>query len=261
MRRCTNCGHTAATGGAQCPVCQHWGTLVRFQKLNDVPRPQASARFSSGIGALDGLIGGGFMRGVVYRLSGDPGAGKSTLALDVAMRIARAQLQAGAVEPSCLYVCGEEAPENVRHRAEHRLGAQIPDGLVVGQDASIEALAEDFPDGLRFVVVDSMNAWGSPGVGGEPGSNGQMVHAARGLAELASASGCTVLALSHVNADGEGAGAKAINHWVDATLVMNSAEDETEPGVLKVTKNRHGRAPLRLAYTHEERGLEFHGEP
>lgn len=254
--RCTNCGYEGP-GAAQCPSCKHWNTLVRYQPLADVPKPEAGGRFTSGVDALDELLGGGLRRGVVYRLSGDPGAGKSTLALDVCMRIARAT---EGDEPTCLYVCGEEAPENVRHRAEERLGAQIPTGLVVGQDECVEDLT-DLPPSLRLVVVDSLNAWRSPRVAGDGGSNGQMIHAVRGLARLAESTGCTIIALSHVNSDGEGAGAVAINHWVDATLVMRKASDEDEAGTLKVTKNRHGRAPLSVDYTHVEKGLEFHGEP
>lgn len=257
MSKCSNCGHSSAPA-PRCPRCQHWGTLVRHQRLNDVPRPADGGRISSGIGDFDEILGGGFMRGVVYRLSGDPGAGKSTLALDVAIRIANAHPTEDPNQPVCLYVCGEEAPENVRQRAEDRLKAQIPDGLVVGGESCVEDLAQAFPASLVFVVVDSLNAWASPGVNGAGGSNGQMVHSARGLASVAKASGATMLALSHVNAEGEAAGARAIDHWVDATLVMHIGEEER--GSLRVIKNRHGRAPLRVFYEHEETGLSFHGE-
>lgn len=255
MRRCSNCGHEGPAQ-AQCPRCKSWGTMARYQRLADIPRPEAGQRLSSGIDALDELLGGGgFVRGVVYRFSGDPGAGKSTLALDAAIRIASREDLTESVR--CLYVCGEESPENVRARADDRLRAQIPPALAVSRDGSVEELAHDVPDGLDLVVIDSLNAWRSPDLAGEPGSNGQMVHAARGLNTFAEKTGAAVLALSHVNKDGDAAGTVAIDHWLEATLIMRKASDDEEQGTLRITKNRHGPAPLSLNYVHGEKGIEL----
>lgn len=251
MRRCSHCGHEGA--GVQCARCRKFGTFLRYQKLSTVPKPEAGSRLSTGVEDLDKLLGGGMRRGVVYRLSGSPGAGKSTLSLDIAIRVASAIASTG---PSVLYVCGEEAAENVRDRAEDRLSATIPDGLVVSQDESLEDLTEDFDEALQLIIVDSLNAWKSKDVNGAPGCNGQLIHGARGLSDLATETGAIFIALSHVNADGDAAGAVAIDHWVGATLVMTKPEDDPV-GTLKITKNRYGRAPLCLNYTHEEKGIGF----
>lgn len=247
--RCTACGAEVDTARPKCPTCGAWGTLQRFQRLADVA-VSARSRLVTGEAAVDELLGGGFVPGVVYSLSGDPGAGKSTLALLLAQRIG-----------SALYVAEEEAAEGVRMRAAERLAGELSPGIFVGRTGCVEELAAALPGvDVPFVVVDSLNCWRSPGVSGGPGGNDQQIHGMRELAALAEATGTVILALRHVNADGQAAGAKAVDHFAECTVEMSAPTEEGEFGSIRVRKNRHGRAPRVLRYAHAAVGLEYRHE-
>src|SRR5258705_5858890 len=129
---CQQCGHAAPRWLGQCPSCEGWGTLVE----EAMPQPRARAgpapatgpapqslaavgvsatiRRSTGVGELDRVLGGGLVQGSIVLLGGDPGIGKSTLALQACGALASQGLPV-------LYVAGEESPEQVRLRAD-RLG-------------------------------------------------------------------------------------------------------------------------------------------
>src|SRR5689334_8802988 len=101
--KCWSCQREVATREPRCPFCGRWGTISRWRRLADV-ESRSLERLSSGVTALDDVLGGGFVPGCVYRLSGAPGSGKSTLALDLAGRL-----------PS-LYATAEEAASAIRLR-------------------------------------------------------------------------------------------------------------------------------------------------
>lgn len=247
--RCSSCGYQAQGPAPKCPSCGAWGTLERFQRLTDVAAT-VRPRLVTGEAAVDELLGGGFVRGVAYSLSGDPGAGKSTLALILAQRIG-----------SALYVAEEEAPEGVRLRASERLAGALSPDILVGRTGCVEELAAALPGlSVPFVVVDSLNCWRSSGVPGGPGSNDQQIHGMRGLAALAESTGAVILVLRHVNASGEAAGAKAVDHFAECTVEMSAPTVEGEQGAIRVRKNRHGRAPRTLRYAHAAVGLEYRHE-
>ena len=241
--RCGACHREVRRVEAKCPHCGRWGTVRRWQRIAEVESLSVS-RLSSGILELDELLGGGFVPGCTYRLAGPPGSGKSTLALEVGARV-----------PS-LYAVAEEAASAVRLRFDRR-GA-IGGELLIGEVEAVEDLTE-IPAAIRLVVVDSLHRLRSGDVSGAAGSNGQLIHAVEALVGLARARSLVVLSISHVNREGDASGTTGVDHDVDALIEMTRAE-ETEPGVLRVKKNRHGPAPVSVKFRLTEGGIRYVAE-
>src|SRR5688572_17655992 len=165
---CTECGAQQPRWLGRCPECGGWSTLVEERAASTATEPReliareaaaakprrlveidadAVPRLATGIGELDRVLGGGIVPGSVVLLAGEPGVGKSTLALQLA-----AGIQGGR---PVLYVAGEESPEQVRLRA-NRL-ASLPEALVVLPETCVEALAEPWRETQpSLVLVDSV---------------------------------------------------------------------------------------------------------
>ncbi|MFO0726509.1 MAG: AAA family ATPase [Myxococcota bacterium] len=240
--RCSACQREVRRIEPKCPHCGRWGTVRRWQRIQDVERLTVD-RLSSGTAALDELLGGGFVPGCTYRLAGPPGSGKSTVALEIGARV------------PALYAVAEEAASAVRLR----LDRLRPDGageLLVGEVEAVEELTE-IPSSVRLVVVDSLHRLRSAEVSGPAGSNGQLIHAVEWLVGLARSRGLVILIISHVNREGDASGTTGVDHDVDALLEMTRADDSGGAGALRVRKNRHGPAPVSLAFRLTEGGIRY----
>lgn len=240
--RCSNCGWETTSRPMQCAKCKRVGTLRGAVPLAEVHAPRRE-RIETGIGELDDLLGGGLVPGKLYRLSGEPGCGKSTLALDVATRV------------TALYATAEEELAGLRERAD-RLGRSACESLSVSEVRAAEDVRPLVSDSDELVVVDSLNELASPHVGGAAGSNAQLLHAIAVLRELARDRGVAVLMISWINGDGVAAGTRGAAHRVDGILEME-AEDAELPGVLTVRKHRYGPAGRSIYYRHHKEGLTY----
>lgn len=256
---CRQCGAVQSRWQGQCPSCKAWNSLVE-EAVGQEPRSApvdlrqvdagGGARSSTGIPALDGVLGGGLVPGAVILLGGDPGVGKSTLLLQVA----------GAMEAAgapVLYASGEESLPQLRVRAE-RLGV-----LARPVRALATARVEDVTAhmaGMGLVVVDSVQTLVSERTEGLPGSVNQVRAVATCLTEAAKALGVPVILVGHVTKDGQLAGPKLLEHMVDTVLALEG-DAERHFRILRVVKNRFGPASELVVFEMRGEGMRVVEDP
>lgn len=246
--RCQQCGHTEPRWVGRCSECGEFGTYAEEAPATSAPGPSSVAgiaravtaladvatadelRFSTGIGELDTVLGGGLVRGSVVLIGGEPGIGKSTLLLQAAGSL-------GARGVDVLYVCGEESVQQVRSRAD-RVGASTGISLLPEVDASaVEATV--LAERPSVVIVDSIQTLFDPGLDGVPGSVGQVRATAARLVRLAKSHDVTVIVVGHVTKEGSIAGPRVLEHVVDTVLYFEGDADHTFR-VVRAAKNRFG---------------------
>jgi DNA repair protein RadA/Sms len=262
---CQQCGHAAPRWLGQCPGCGAWNALVE-EALPDArgrgaratspaaaaPRPLAAVtagdgvRRSIGLGELDRVLGGGLVEGSVVLVGGDPGIGKSTLALQACGALARR----GA---SVLYVAGEESPEQVRLRAD-RL-AMADSGVLIVAETGAESVAE-LIERTRpaLVVVDSIQTLATAALGSAPGSVGQVRESAALLVARCKASGVACFLIGHVTKEGTLAGPRVLEHLVDTVLYFEG-DGAHALRILRAVKNRFGSTNEVGVFEMSESGL------
>ncbi len=187
--------------------------------------------FPVGVDEIDRVLGGGLTPGSITLLAGEPGVGKSTLTLQIAMSIA-------AARSSVLLVAGEEAPTQVAARAA-RLGP-IPDTLTVIDDPCTDVVVSAMRSRApQLVIVDSVQTLQDPDVDSAPGSVAQVKAVAGRLVAEAKRSGVSVLLIGHVTKEGSIAGPRVLEHMVDTVLSFDG-ERHSELRFLRATKHRFG---------------------
>jgi len=267
---CTECGAQQPRWLGRCPSCGSWQTLVeepvgdgaapRGDLLAADPRPgpaklvplrdvdtSAAPRVATGLAELDRVLGGGLVPGSVVLLGGEPGVGKSTLALQLACQLA------GEGAP-VLYVTGEESLEQVRLRAE-RLG-EIPARVLALAETRVEALSDPWREARpRLVLIDSIQTLRTDRVESAPGSVAQVRESAALLAATAKAHGTALVLVGHVTKEGLLAGPRVLEHLVDVVLTFEG-DREHAFRLLRATKNRFGSTHEVGVFTMGAAGLE-----
>ncbi len=254
MGRCPDCGaweslveesvggSSAPAPGLAVPGPADAGKPVRLGEIE----ADGSPRIASGISELDRVLGGGLVPGSVVLLAGEPGVGKSTLALQIA---------AATQSPApILYVTGEESAEQVRLRADRLEG--FPADLLVLPETSVEALADPWREREPgVVIVDSIQTMRSERVESAPGSVAQVRESAALLAATAKKQGAALVLVGHVTKDGAIAGPRVLEHLVD--VVLGFEGDRQHPfRLLRAAKNRFGSTQEVGVFSMGSRGLE-----
>jgi DNA repair protein RadA/Sms len=213
--------------------------------LAEVPLEEGTRR-STGIGELDRVLGGGLVRGTVVLIGGDPGIGKSTLALQAAFALAR---QGARV----LYVAGEESAEQVKMRAA-RVGASdtevgvAADRAVSGPPQSPWVVAETDLDALlgvvaelvpEVMVVDSVQTLASAELGSAAGTVGQIREVAARVVTACKTAAVSAFLIGHVTKEGSLAGPRLLEHMVDTVLYFEGDRSHAYR-ILRAVKNRFG---------------------
>ncbi len=245
--QCRSCGATFVRWLGQCPSCSEWNSLevavdARASRTSPV-RPAAvirdlgdldeevSERFPSSIAEWDRVLGGGIVPGSMVLLGGDPGVGKSTLALQLAGALAAG---GGRV----IYVSGEESPQQVAMRAR-RLG--LPSSAIgvtaeTDVDAIIAGAAAQLPD---LLIIDSIQSIWDPELDTGAGSVVQLRECTLRLLQFAKKQRTAVLLIGHVTKDGSIAGPKVLEHMVDVVLYLEGERLQSYR-LLRGVKNRFG---------------------
>ncbi len=251
---CSACGSESPKWQGRCPACGAWNTLeeaapeaarliagrvrpatsglaAAVPRCLDVVSGSDAARIPSGIGECDRVLGGGLIPGSLVLLGGDPGVGKSTLALQLARRL-------GTAGRPALYCTGEESAAQLALRAE-RIGCASAEVAVLPETdldvllATIEACAPP------LAVIDSIQTVYDAAVPGVPGSVTQVREAVARLLLCAKSTGVPVLVVGHVTKEGAIAGPRTLEHMVDVVLYLEG-ERHGDHRLLRGIKNRFG---------------------
>lgn len=248
---CQECGSTSPRWLGKCPGCGGWNTYVEEQqekvsrsvKSGPVSEPipisditsSTEDRVATGNTELDRVLGGGFVPGSVILVGGDPGIGKSTLALQMLSGIGQNPGKNGG---DLLYVTGEESPEQVKIRAE-RTGVSSGKILVLSATSVENIIKEIDTLSPTLAVVDSIQTMYSEDLASAPGSVGQIRECTAKLMQLAKSKGPAVFLIGHVTKEGAIAGPKVLEHLVDTVLYFEGGRDHPYR-ILRAVKNRFG---------------------
>jgi len=189
----------------------------------------ADVRFVTGMAEFDRVLGGGIVTGSVILLGGDPGIGKSTLMMQVALHLK---------DKVILYVTGEESPQQVKLRAE-RLG-KATNNIQLLAETNLESITDVIEQALPdLVIVDSIQTLYNPNLESAPGSVGQVRESTGMLTRIAKKKNIPIILIGHVTKEGAIAGPRVIEHMVDAVLQFEG-EKHYAYRILRGIKNRFG---------------------
>ncbi len=254
----------------RCPVCGEWGTYEEEttmpvtvknaaftrQKIQTVPvrlheiEVTEDSRIDMLSGELNRVLGGGLVPGSLVLLGGEPGIGKSTLALQVLMRMA---------ERKTLYASGEESLRQLKLRAERLAGN--PENLYLVADTSLENILRQVAD-LQpdLVVVDSIQTIATEAVEATIGSLTQVKECAARILQFAKEKNIPFLIVGHINKEGSIAGPKVLEHMVD-TVLQFEGDQHYMYRILRAQKNRFGSTSEIGIFSMQNDGLREVSNP
>ena len=262
---CTECGNETPKWQGKCPACGAWNTMqehtekaVPVGKAKSAPVGQSRApqsildvdcdaeiRFSTGMGELDRVLGGGAVAGSLVLVGGAPGIGKSTLLLQICNSLCAGR--------KVLYISGEESERQLKLRAQ-RLGV-APEGLYILSETRMsdvmEAINQMQPN---ILIADSIQTLFMDDNESSPGSVSQVKDCTMALMQLSKSEGITVFVVGHINKDGNIAGPKVLEHMVDCVLYFEG-DQNTSYRLLRAAKNRFGSTNEIGVFEMAESGL------
>ena len=247
---CTECGNESPKWAGRCSVCGAWNSIVeqpeekkaagkgrllakvrtvKAESITDLSSGE-EIRFSTGMGELDRVLGGGAVKGSLVLVGGAPGIGKSTLMLQICKKLGE--------QFRVLYVSGEESVHQLKLRAK-RLHVESKNLYVLSETNLgdvLECVNEEQPEVL---IVDSIQTLYNEELNSPAGSVGQVKDCTMKLMQLAKEGSITVFVIGHVNKDGFIAGPKVLEHMVDCVLYFEG-EQHMSYRILRAAKNRFG---------------------
>ena len=292
---CQECGYDCPQWLGKCPECGMWNTLREISHFVETSRDkqnssgnisqnvepkrldqikfQKKQRLLTGFAELDGVLGGGIVRGSAILLAGDPGIGKSTLLLQIALSMSGNKVVLNKVKDpkilrsaqndnagSVLYISGEESEEQIKLRAD-RISSKKNSNLLLlsntNTDLVCEIIAKTNP---MLVIIDSIQTMESGNVSGLSGSVGQVRYGAFQFIKLAKTLGIPVVMVGHVTKEGMVAGPMVLSHMVDTVLFLEG-EKFTATRILRSLKNRFGPVDEVGIFAMEDVGIKELNSP
>lgn len=261
---CSSCGAKAPQLLGRCPVCGEWGTYEEEviekgrgvevsrtrnigsnlpQRLQDVVATN-EMRIDMCNGELNRVLGGGLVPGSLVLLGGEPGIGKSTLALQVLMQMG---------ERKTFYASGEESAKQLKLRAERLAGNA--ENLYISAETSLERILEQVKAiEPEIVVIDSIQTIGTDAIDASIGSLSQVRECAARILDFAKTRNVPFIIIGHINKEGSLAGPKVLEHIVD-TVLQFEGDQQYMYRILRAQKNRFGSTAELGIYEMRQDGL------
>ena len=265
--KCKNCGYKSPKWAGKCPECGEWNTLMEIEEVKNGAKVAKAAtkqpvsrlsevktgsdqRLLTGITEFDRVMGGGIVRDSVTIITSPPGGGKSTLSLMAASALAKQGCRV-------LYASGEESDSQIKSRAD-RILEKIEENIWILADTSmdrvLDAISEVDPD---LIILDSIQTFSlAEFLPSRAGNPTQTMECASALVSVAKNKQRprAALMIGQMNKSDEIAGLRALEHLVDAVLVLEG-EGADELRCLVATKNRFGSTGEMGFFTMTETGL------
>lgn len=260
---CQNCGTQHAKWLGKCTSCNQWGTIVEEivekkqdkgwntskNKTNRIPLPVSDIdltkekRISTQNNELNRVLGGGIVKGSLLLLGGEPGIGKSTLLLQIALTISK----------RALYVSGEESQSQIKIRAE-RLQKNNENCLILTETNTQTIFKHIENCSPELVIIDSIQTLHTNYIESFPGSVSQIRETTAELIKFAKQTNTPVILIGHITKEGTIAGPKILEHMVDVVLQFEGDRNHTYR-ILRTHKNRFGSTNEIGIYEMQSQGL------
>jgi DNA repair protein RadA/Sms len=270
LYRCTQCGSEQQYNMLLCPSCKATDSFVlvnddllnmersaskngtakrnlksEVRNIKDIQSKDAD-RIVTNIGELNRVLGGGFVPGSLVLLGGEPGIGKSTLLMSLALSLSQ--------RLTILYVSGEESEAQIKSRAERI--AIAPGELYLVYSTDVDRVVDEYIESVKpdLIIIDSISTMTSAEIGSASGSPTQIKYALELLKDTARTKNVPIVMISHVSKEGVIVGPNTINHDVDTVLYL-----EGDPfyyyRILRAVKNRFGSTGEVGVFNMEQEGL------
>jgi DNA repair protein RadA/Sms len=271
---CQNCGASAPKWIGKCPSCHEWNTYVEEKVSNDqrknAPtwsskeeaktsvRPQklseikghVEKRIKTNDRELNRVLGGGIVLGSLVLIGGEPGIGKSTLMLQLAL---------SAKKVMVLYVSGEESQQQIKMRSE-RIGYQENNCFILTETLLEQIFVQIKELKPSIVIIDSIQTLQSAHVDSAPGSVSQVRECTAELMRFAKETQTPVFLIGHITKEGSIAGPKVLEHMVD-TVLQFEGDRHLSYRILRTIKNRFGSTSELGIYEMQSAGLREVSNP
>ncbi len=247
---CQNCGAQSSKWIGKCPACNEWNTYVEeiLDKGNGTTRTTSTSsqranrptpirqitydqteRFETPDKEFNRVLGGGIVPGSLVLIGGEPGIGKSTLMLQIALNIPNKKV---------LYISGEESEQQIKMRAE-RIGIHSDDCYILAETATQNIFKQLDSVNPEVLIVDSIQTMNSAFIDSAAGSISQVRECSAEFLKFAKESGIPVFLIGHITKEGTLAGPKVLEHMVD-TVLQFEGDRHLAYRILRTTKNRFG---------------------
>ena len=260
---CQSCGHQSTKWMGKCSHCNEWNTFIEeitssisaagedrilkksvAQNLADV-QPLNQKRIIFQDRELNRVLGGGLIPGSLVLFGGEPGIGKSTLMLQIALKNPQLKI---------LYVSGEESAEQIKTRAE-RIHSHISENTLVYTETEVESIVKEAQiHQPNVVIIDSIQTIHTSQLDSAPGSISQIRESTNELLKYAKTTGTPIFLIGHITKEGSLAGPKVLEHIVDTVLQFEGDRNHFYR-IVRSTKNRFGSTNELGIYEMAERGL------